>query len=45
MEFKNEFKIKGEVVGFYIVVYFYNVKFMESLIYKIFEVGIKVYFI
>ncbi|CCK99820.1 GntR family transcriptional regulator [Clostridioides difficile] len=42
-EFKNEFKIKGEAAGLHIVAHFYNVKFTESLIHKIFEAGIKVY--
>ncbi|MDC0805173.1 aminotransferase class I/II-fold pyridoxal phosphate-dependent enzyme [Clostridium paraputrificum] len=42
-EFKNEFKIKGEAAGLHIVAHFYNVKFTESLIHKIFEAGIRVY--
>ncbi|EQE08235.1 aminotransferase class I and II family protein [Clostridioides difficile CD13] len=42
-EFKNELKIKGEAAGLHIVAHFYNVKFTESLIHKIFEAGIKVY--
>ncbi|WP_227867420.1 hypothetical protein [Clostridioides sp. ES-S-0077-01] len=42
-EFGNEFKIKGEVAGLHIVAHFYNVKFTESLINKVFEENIKVY--
>ncbi|KPI47861.1 GntR family transcriptional regulator [Clostridioides difficile] len=42
-EFKNEFKIKGEAAGLHIVVHFYNIKFTESLINKVFEANIKVY--